>query len=196
MRDGLDPSAAAKAVSALELAHRDAILNSQLHSFTGMFFGKDPTEVTEGELHSFLRIFVFFPAIFAALAATALALASVTPLKQMPDPIEVDGADILSTYLAPLTSTIEEHVRRVADESVVRAVAAHVRIEPKAPEMPAMPGHEAASVEVAADARAAADSTQSEAAEAKLSDGKPVDSKPAGPMRPTLVSTNTTPGAA
>ena len=183
-RDALDPSAPAKAVSALELARRDAILNSQLHSFTGMFFGKDPTEVTEGELHSFLRIFVFFPAIFASLAATALALASVTPLKRTPDPVEVDGADVFATFLTPLTSTVEEHAKHVAAEAVARAVAAQGRFEPKAPDLYSA----AVSPEPTPPA-------PEPTRDATPSDPDPApEPKPAGPMRPTLVTT--TPGAA
>ncbi len=125
-----------------------------------------------------------------------MALASVTPLKRVPDPVEVDGADILSTYLAPLTSTMEEHVRRVADESVVRAVAAHVRIEPKAPEVPAAAqGGEPAGVAAASEGQPAAPATTDSGAP-ETTDAKAPDAKSAGPMRPTLVSTNTTPGAA
>ena len=183
-RDGLDPTAAANAVSALELARRDAILNSQLHSFTGMFFGKDPTEVTEGELHSFLRIFVFFPAIFASLAATALALASVTPLKRAPDPIEVDGADVFSTFLKPLTSTVEEHAKHVAAEAVARAMAAQARVEPKAPDLqPAA---------VSPDVTPPASEPTSDTAHSGSDPS--AEPKPAAPMRPTLVTTK--PGAA
>ena len=128
-RDALDPGPLAKQVGALELAQRDAILNSQLHSFTGMFFGKDPTDVTEGELHSFLRLFVFFPAIFASLAATALALASVTPLRKGPDPVEVDDMALVDHLLVPLTRSVDDHARSAANEAVARAMAAH-RIEP------------------------------------------------------------------
>jgi hypothetical protein len=59
----------------------NAILHSQLHSFTGMFFAKDPAQVTEGELSNFLRLFVFLPAICASLASTLLAMGSVTRIK-------------------------------------------------------------------------------------------------------------------
>jgi hypothetical protein len=58
-----------------------AIQHSQLHAFTGMFFGKDPAQVTEGELSNFLRIFVFVPAICVSLAGTILAMASVNWIK-------------------------------------------------------------------------------------------------------------------
>ncbi|MPR11768.1 hypothetical protein [Microvirga tunisiensis] len=62
-------------------AYDNAVLHSQLHAFTGMFFGKDPAQVSEGELSGFLRIFVFVPAICVSLASTFLAMASVTKIK-------------------------------------------------------------------------------------------------------------------
>ena len=135
LRDGLDATAVAKRVADMELARRDAVLNSQLHSFTGMFFGKDPTEVTEGELHSFLRFFVFFPAIFASLAATALALASVMPLRQTPEAIEVDDMNLVEHLLEPLTRSVDEHAVKAANVAVAKAMLGH-KIEPKPPEMP------------------------------------------------------------
>ncbi len=186
-RDGLDSTAVDKQVGALELARRDAIMNSQLHSFTGMFFGKDPTEVSESELHSFLRIFVFFPAIFAALSATALALASVTPLKKAVAPIEVDDQDLVDHLLGPLTKTVDDHAQQAANVAVAKAMAAH-RIEPIAPDIPqpAVAAGEAAPT--------AATATAAEAHRGE--DDKPSETKPIGPMRPTLVATNTPPGAA
>lgn len=68
-------------VSDAKKAHREAVLNSQLHSFTAMVYGKEPTEVGDGEVHTFLRYFVFFPAIFASLASTLLALGAVNRIK-------------------------------------------------------------------------------------------------------------------
>lgn len=168
-RDGLDATAVAKRVSELELARRDAVMNSQLHSFTAMFFGKDPTEVTEAELHAFLRLFVFFPAIFASLAATALALASVTPLRNPEEPIEVDGMDVAKHLLEPMSEEVSARAVNAALEAVARAQAARERIEPKAPSMePAAAAEPAASGEMP-----------------PSSEPKP----PIGPMRPTLVST-------
>ena len=179
-RDALDPTAAAATVSALEVKLRDAVLNSQLHSFTGMFYGKDPTEVTEGELHSFLRIFVFFPAIFASLAATALALASVTPLKRMPDAVEVDELDLVDHLLGPLTRSLDVHARKAASEAVAQSMASRDRIEPTAPELP----------EVAPAGEAGASEGEIAAAEASPvvppASDRPVADRP---MRPTLVAT-------
>ena len=131
-RGELDAGPTEKQVSALELARRDAIQNSQLHSFTGMFYGIDPTEVTEGELHSFLRIFVFFPAIFASLAATALALASVMPLKRDPPPVELDTVAAATYVLEPMAEAIRRDVlaatlEALAAQKVEEAAAADHR---------------------------------------------------------------------
>ena len=183
VRDALDATAVAKRVADMELARRDAVLNSQLHSFTGMFFGKDPTEVSEGELHSFLRFFVFFPAIFASLAATALALASVTPLREAPAAIEVDEQALVDQLLYPLTRSLDEHAEKAASAAVAKAVVAH-KVEPQAPEIPTMPatpskGEDPAAADPAARAEEPAEPP-----------------RPLGPARPTLVATNPPPGAA
>ncbi len=120
-------------MSALELARRDAIQNSQLHSFTGMFYGIDPTEVTEGELHSFLRIFVFFPAIFASLAATALALAAVTPLKREPPPVELDTMAAATYVLEPMADAIRRDVLAATLEALAAQKAAEPAAEDRKP---------------------------------------------------------------
>ncbi len=179
VRDALDATAVAKRVADMELARRDAVLNSQLHSFTGMFFGKDPTEVTEGELHSFLRFFVFFPAIFASLAATALALASVTPLRAAPEAVEVDEQALVDQLLSPLTRSLDAHAEKAASIAVARAFVAQ-KVEPQAPSMPPPP-------KPAVPAAAEAASKIEEPSE---------PTRPFGPARPTLVATNPPPGAA
>lgn len=177
-RDALDPSAAAKHVSALELARRDAILNSQLHSFTGMFFGKDPTEVSEGELHSFLRFFVFFPAIFASLAATALALASVTPLKKVDEPIELDSVETARYLFEPMAVEITREAVKQAVEAVARERLADGRLEPQAPPIPAQP-------EAILDQPAVATAVDKpDVGKTSLTEPKV---QPSGPMRPTVV---------
>ncbi len=128
-RGSLDAGPTETQVGTLELARRDAIQNSQLHSFTGMFFGKDPTEVTEAELHSFLRVFVFFPAIFASLAATALALASVTPLKREEPPIELDAVAAGTYLLEPMADAIKKDVLAATLEALAARKATEVAAE-------------------------------------------------------------------
>ena len=91
-------------VSEAQIAHKTAVLHSQLHSFTAMAFAKDPTQVTDGEIAWFLRLFVFVPAFMVSLAATLLAITSVERIKpKQPDPpnVELDegaGAYILQPF--------------------------------------------------------------------------------------------------
>ena len=189
VRGGLDATAVSNRVAAMELARRDAILNSQLHSFTAMFFGKDPTEVTEGELHAFLRFFVFFPAIFASLAATALALASVTPLRTAPEPIEVDDMSLVEHLLEPLTRSLDDHAARAANSAVAQAMVAH-KVAAKAPPVSPLPDAAPAPL---AEAVAGEPEMPAPAAEPAETETPP---RPVGPMRPTLVATKPPSGAA
>lgn len=114
-------------VAAREVLYRKAVMDSQLHSFTGMFFGKDPTEVTEGEIHFFLRWFVFFPAIFASLAATALALASVNYIKpdRRQETVEVDEEVLRNYVLEPLVDEVERRLARNDEAAKARVAASH-----------------------------------------------------------------------
>ena len=116
-----------------EATHRKAVMDSQLHSFTGMFFGKDPTQVTDGEIHFFLRWFVFFPAIFASLAATALALASVNYIKadRRKEAVEIDEEVLRGYVLEPLVDEVERRLAAKAEVDEAR-VAAKRQVEPSA----------------------------------------------------------------
>lgn len=77
-RAALDRGAADRRVADAEQAYRNAVNRSQLHSFTAMVYGVDPIDVTESQVHAFLRIFVFLPALCAAFASTILALCAVS----------------------------------------------------------------------------------------------------------------------
>ena len=77
-RGELDRGAAERKVADAEQAYRNAVNRSQLHSFTAMVYGVDPIDVTEAQVHAFLRIFVFVPALCAAFASTILALCAVS----------------------------------------------------------------------------------------------------------------------
>ena len=63
-----------------------AVSDSQLHSFTAMVFAKDPREVTDQQVHEFLRYFVFYPSIFAALASSIVAMSAYSPVKRKLSP--------------------------------------------------------------------------------------------------------------
>jgi hypothetical protein len=76
-RSKFDRIATDTRVANAEKALRQAVMDSQLHSFAAMLFAIDPSEVTDAQVHEFLRLFVFIPAICASLAATILASAAV-----------------------------------------------------------------------------------------------------------------------
>lgn len=64
-----------------------AVTNSQLHSFSAMVFGKDPVEVTDGEVHWFLRFFVLIPALMIAISSSLLMMAAYTILPKSKETI-------------------------------------------------------------------------------------------------------------
>ena len=92
-RNALSLTHANKLYTESEAAYREALFHSQLHSFTAMTFGKDPNQVTDGEIASFLRVFVFLPAILVALASTLLAMTAVHRIKPKKEAISVAVPD-------------------------------------------------------------------------------------------------------
>lgn len=124
VRGAIDRSQSDKDMAALRLEYREAVVNSQLHSFTAMVFGKDPAEVSEGEIHGFLRIFVFIPAICAAFAATLVAMAAVIRIKS-DDIVRID--DAASNYIL---DPLAEHIIREAAEAATLAARNAVPMRP------------------------------------------------------------------
>jgi hypothetical protein len=120
-------------LSKAQVAHKDAVLHSQLHSFTAMAFAKDPSQVTDGEIAWFLRIFVFFPAVFVSLASTFVAITSVEtikPKKREPSLLEIDegaGAYILE----PFAQQIIREATVAAEHVAASAMGKATRQEPR-----------------------------------------------------------------
>ncbi|GEP10271.1 ATPase [Methylobacterium gnaphalii] len=111
-RSQLDRGAADRKVADTEQAYRNAVNRSQLHSFTAMVYGVDPIEVTDAQVHAFLRIFVFVPALCAAFASTILALSAVSVRRTFMDEDDL-GADVATEatpYLIDhLTGALKEY---------------------------------------------------------------------------------------
>ena len=117
---------ATAAVAAKEEAHLRAANESQLHSFTAMVYGKNPTEVSDAEVHWFLRVFVFLPSIFVALASSFLAISAYERAKPTTrrerKRVEVDLAieatdGTLPTYIRDeVHNAVKEHLRAEAAE--------------------------------------------------------------------------------
>ena len=121
-------------VSEAEVAHKDAIMRSQLHSFTAMVFGKDPGQVTDREIHVFLFFFVFIPAIGASLASTLLALTAVETLPREEEDVRLE--DIAGHYiLGPFAERIVRDAMAAAERS---AEAALDRVRPSPAPEPAV----------------------------------------------------------
>ncbi len=107
----LDRGAADRKVADTEQAYRNSVNRSQLHSFTAMVYGVDPIDVTDAQVHAFLRIFVFVPALCAAFASTILALSAVSVRKTFMD--EDDLGSTVDPEATPyLVESILDEVRR------------------------------------------------------------------------------------
>jgi hypothetical protein len=132
----LSREAADKAVSDADLVHRKAVMHSQLHSFTAMAYGKDPTEVTDGEVHAFLRIFVFLPAIFVAFASTFLAMTAVTRLK--PRTVEIQDG-VLESFIDPYARELMARAAVASERRVLDILEKTAPVSPAPPEAPAEP---------------------------------------------------------
>ena len=105
-RNALSLTPANKLCTEAEARYREALFHSQLHSFTAMAFGKDPNQVTDGEIASFLRIFVFLPAILVALASTLLAMTAVHRIKPKKEatPVAVPDEAVIQILRAAVQS--------------------------------------------------------------------------------------------
>lgn len=67
-------------------AYETAVLHSTIHSLTGMALGKSPGEITDGELFSFLRFFVFLVSFFIAAVSSVLSYGSFTRYEAQDEP--------------------------------------------------------------------------------------------------------------
>ncbi len=107
----VDRARADQDVAKAQVELREAILHSQLHSFSGMLFGVSPIEVTDEQISQFLRLFVFFPAIFVAFASTLVAFTAVHTVEPKLIPFAPEGTDYL---LNPIyQQAVDEAVKQV-----------------------------------------------------------------------------------
>lgn len=138
----LDRGAADRKVADAEQAYRNAVNRSQLHSFTAMVYGVDPIEVSDAQVHAFLRIFVFVPALCAAFASTILALSAVSVRKTFMDEDDLGAA--VSAEAAPyLLSSVAETVRQEIANNPLRPASREASVIPldrrTAPTVPPAP---------------------------------------------------------
>jgi hypothetical protein len=120
-RNALSAAAAEKLSTDAEVNYREALFHSQLHSFTSMVFGKDANQVTESEVAAFLRIFVFLPAIFVALASTLLAMTAVNHIKPKRETAAVPVPD--AAVIQILRAAVQSAHKQFDDASSATAQA-------------------------------------------------------------------------
>jgi hypothetical protein len=137
-RAALDRGAADRRVADTEQAYRNAVNRSQLHSFTAMVYGVDPIDVSEQQVHAFLRIFVFLPALCAAFASTILALCAVSTRRTFMDEDDLGAA--VNPEAAPyMLDAITEALRD--NPAVLRPTAPAASVIPmNRPAAQALPG--------------------------------------------------------
>ena len=155
-RAKLDRSEIDRAHSEAEVNYREAIMRSQLHSFTAMTFFKDPSQVTDKEIHSFLFFFVFVPALGASIASTLLALTSVERTRDEDD-VVLDpqaGSFILEPFAEEIVRQAREEAERTAAATLerVRSPTPNLAPEPASAPPPAQPAAGPAAALVAAPA--------------------------------------------
>ncbi|WP_375455463.1 ATPase [uncultured Methylobacterium sp.] len=120
-RAQLDRGTADRKVADTEQAYRNAVNRSQLHSFTAMVYGVDPVDVTEQQVHAFLRIFVFVPALCAAFASTILALCAVSVRRTFMDEDDL-GAAVNAEATPYMLESITEALKQNLDPILPRPV--------------------------------------------------------------------------
>jgi hypothetical protein len=136
-RAALDRTTVERNVTEATDVYREAVSNSQLHSFTAMVFGKDPAEVTEAEIAKFLRVFVFLPAILVSLASTLLAMTAVQRLSPKRNEQSETIADEASGYfLRPLAAAMVKVAREAMESAAERAISNARATDDRAAEEP------------------------------------------------------------
>lgn len=119
-----DPRPYDETVGKADKEYRDAIYQSPLHSYTGMLFGKDAGEVSEGEVKTLERYLILIPAIAAALSSTLIAMTAVRRLKPLhPEPVATLPDDAAAYLFGPLVAAI----RAEAKDAVAAAINGGVK---------------------------------------------------------------------
>jgi hypothetical protein len=105
-------------LSAAETQYREAINRSQLHSYAAMLFGKDPSELTDGEIKTLERYLIWIPAIAAALSSTLIAMTAVRRIRPEPPPVTTMPDEAAKYLFGPLLEAIEAK----AEETVTAVI--------------------------------------------------------------------------
>jgi hypothetical protein len=113
-------------IAKLESEYRAGINRCQLHSYAAMLFGKNPSELSDGDVKTLERYLIWIPAIAAALSSTLIAMTAVRRMRRDDDTTIPD--DAMRTLFGPLVEAIQVEARN--------AVTAAMNERPKATRTP------------------------------------------------------------
>jgi hypothetical protein len=97
-------------IAKAESDYRVSINRSQLHSYAAMLFGKNPSELSEGEVKTLERYLIWIPAIAAALSSTLIAMTAVRRMRRDPDDAVIPD-DAMRNLFGPLMEAIQGEAR-------------------------------------------------------------------------------------
>jgi hypothetical protein len=98
-------------IAKAEAEYRAAVNRSQLHSYAAMLFGKNPRDLSDGEIKTLERYLIWIPAIAAALSSTLIAMTAVRRIER-PTPEMVTIPDEAAEYLfGPLVKALREEAK-------------------------------------------------------------------------------------
>jgi hypothetical protein len=124
-RARLNSAALDQRVTEAKGAYREAVLHSQVHSLVAMAYGIAPGDVTDAQVHAFLRIFVFIPGFCVGAISTIIALTAIQKLKPATVALDTAGLGDLGAHvyaeaqrrvMADLSRIVEAVIRKRAKQ--------------------------------------------------------------------------------
>jgi hypothetical protein len=105
--------------SKADAEYRDAVYQSQLHSYTAMLFRKDPRDVSDGEVKTLEWYLIIIPSIAAALSSTLIAM---TAVRRITVPAREPAATLSDEAAQFLFGPLVKAIRAEANAAVVAAI--------------------------------------------------------------------------
>jgi hypothetical protein len=114
-----DPRGIDEKIVRAEADYRSKIASSQLHSYTAMIMFKAPKDVTEAEVKSLEKYWIFIPSIAAAFASTLIAITAVRRIKQpKPQPPATIPDEAANYLFGPLVTAIKKTAKDAIAEAM------------------------------------------------------------------------------
>ena len=118
-RANFDLRSTKERASKADAEYRDAVYQSQLHSYTAMLFRKDPRDVSDGEVKTLEWYLIIIPSIAAALSSTLIAMTAVRRIKV---PAREPAATLSDEAAQYLFGPLVDAIRAEANAAVAAAI--------------------------------------------------------------------------